>query len=121
MAVADNIRPLAVHASRPFIGPRNFPGSDSVLSRALAAAVAESMAVPGAGANASRYVCISATDDVYVNVVGTAAVPGDVTDGTASVLLSKYKGEHWFACSGVTTISVICAGAAVVTASFYRD
>src|SRR6478735_6862846 len=121
MAAADNIRPLAVHAARPFIGPRNFPGADSVLARALAATVAESMTVPGAGATTPRYVCISATDDIYVSVSGTATVPGDVTDGTASVLLSKYKGEHWFACSGVTTISAICAGAAVVTASFYRD
>lgn len=121
MAAADNIRPLAVHAARPFIGPRNFPGPDSTLSRALGAAVAESIAVPGAGATAPRFVCISATDDVYVNVAGTATVPADVADGTASVLLSKYKGEHWFTCSGVTAISVICAGAAVVTASFYRD
>lgn len=121
MAAADTIRPLAVHANRPFIGPRNFPSPDSTLSRALVATTAESMTVPGSGATAPRFVCISSTEDIYINVAGTAAVPGDVTDGTASLLLSKYKGEHWFLCTGVATISVICAGTAVVTASFYRD
>lgn len=122
MAVADNIRSLALlpHEMNKI---RNFPGSDAVLARALAASTAESITVPGSGATAARYVCISANADIYVSFSTTATVPGDTTDGTASVLLSVYKGEHWFYCSGVTTISVItaAAGGAIVTASFYRD
>lgn len=120
MAVADNIRSLAL-LPLPVNHIRNFPGPDAVLARLLAATTAESITVPGSGATAARYVCISATADIYVSFSTTATVPGDTTDGTASVLLSVYKGEHWFNCSGVTTISVISAGTPIVTASFYRD
>ena len=119
MAVADNIRILTVQGPEPFVSPRNFPAADSVLARLLAAATAEAITVPGTGATAAKYVCISATDDIFVSFTTTATVPGDTTDGTASVLLSKYKGEHWFFCNGVNTISVISSGTPIVTASFY--
>jgi len=123
MAVADNIRGLTVQPFAVGNHPRNFPGADCVLARALAASTAESVAVPGSGATAARYVRIAATEDVYVSFSTTATVPGDVTDGSASELLPKAKGEFWFYCSGVTAISVITAAAAgaIVTASFYRD
>lgn len=119
MAVADNIRIITTTGPEPYIGIRNFPASDSVLARLLAANTAESITVPGSGATAAKYVCISATDDIFVSFTTTATVPGDTTDGTASLLLSKYKGEHWFYCANITTISVISAGTPIVTAAFY--
>lgn len=119
MAVADNIRILTELGPHPFISPRNFPAADCVLARLLAASTAESITVPGTLATAAKYVRISATDDIFISFTTTATVPGDTVDGTASELLSKYKGEHWFFCAGVTTISVISAGTPIVTASFY--
>jgi hypothetical protein len=62
---------------------------------------------------------IAATADIYVSFTGTAAIPGDVTDGTASELLPYSRGDHWFYIRGVTAISVISATTPVVTASFY--
>jgi len=119
MAAADNIRILSVQGRTPFVSPRNFPAADSVLARLLAASTAESITVPGTGATKAAWVCLAATDDVFVSFATTATVPGDVTDGSACPLLSKYKGEHWFFCSGVTAISVISTGTPIVTASFY--
>lgn len=118
MAVADNITPLTAQ-SFDVSGPISFPGTDAVLARLLAANTAESITVPGTGSKAARYVRISATDDIFVSFSTTATVPGDTTDGTASLLL--VKGVHWFYCSGVTTISVISSGTPIVTAAFYRD
>lgn len=86
------------------------PPSGYVLARALAANTAESFAVP-AGA---KFVVLSSTADFYVNCAGTATVPGDTTDGTASEL-----NPSTLDVSGVATISVISAGTPIVTAAFY--
>lgn len=86
------------------------PPSDFVLSRALAADVAESFTVP-AGA---KYVVFSATGDFYANYSATATVPGDVTNGSASELNPTARDV-----SGVATISIIAQAITIVTASFY--
>lgn len=86
------------------------PFSNYVLSKSLAAGVAESFTVP-AGA---EYVIFSATGDFYAKANGTATVPGDVTDGTASELNPTAR-----SCSPAGTISVISSAAVVVTAAFY--
>lgn len=86
------------------------PAAGYVLSRALAANVAESFTVP-AGA---RFVVFSATGDFYANYATTATVPANVTDGTAAELNPSVR-----AIKGVTTISVISAATPTVTASFY--
>lgn len=118
MAVADNIGILTVQPPTVGICPRKPPGLDCVNARLLAAATAENIAVPGAGANAANYVRLAATADIYVNFSGAAAVPGDVTDGTASELIPAGKPE-WYYVKGVTNISVISAVTPIVTASFY--
>lgn len=85
------------------------PASDYVLARDVAAGVAEAFTVP-AGAN---FVVFSSNVDFYAKS-GTAAVPGDVTDGTASEL-----NPVGMALYGVSSISVISAAAGKITASFY--
>lgn len=86
--------------------------SDSVMARALAANTAESITVP----SGARIVVLTCTENFYANPVTTAAVPGDVTDGSASELNPQARSVV-----GVTTISVItaAAGGAVLTAAFY--
>ena len=86
------------------------PFSNYVLAKSLAASVAESFTVPAGAA----YVVFSANGDFYAKVGGTATVPGDVTDGTASELNPTAR-----ACSPASTISVISPYATVVTAAFY--
>ena len=82
----------------------------------VSAGVAISHPVP-TGDNAPRYVLITATDNVYVNFNGTAAVPTTtVSDGTASVLnpgLTILKG-------GVRYISVIAPTGTVITYQFLK-
>src|SRR5258705_4875418 len=120
MAVADNIGRLEI---LPFIvnmTPRRPPAVDCVLARLLAATTAESFTVPGSGANRARYVRLAATDNIYVNWTTTAAVPGDVTDGTASELIKSNSDCEWFYIpAACTAISIISAGTPIVTASFY--
>lgn len=86
------------------------PFSDTVLARSLSAGVAEAFTVP-AGA---RHVVLSATADFHARPDATAAIPGDVTDGTASELNPTIRNVD-----GVASISVISAEACIVTASFY--
>lgn len=81
-------------------------------SKALAASVAESIAVP-AGAD---YVVLSGTADFYARWDGSAAtVPGDIADGSASELNPGPR-----LCKGVANISIISAATPVVTASFWK-
>ena len=86
------------------------PFSDSIMSRSLGVATAEAVTVP-TGAN---YAVFSYTTDVYVLADGTAAVPADVTDGTASELNPTIRD-----CSDVTSISCISPAACVITVAFY--
>lgn len=92
-----------------------FPKPSYVNARALAAGVAESISVPS-GAN---MVFLNTTAHTYVNMGGTAAVPTDLDDGSASALLSD--GGQAYYLDGVTTISVISAGTPIVTATFYKN
>lgn len=84
--------------------------TDDVMSRQLAASVAESITVP----SGARFVLFSATADFYANYGATATVPADNTTGTASELNPSVRDIR-----GVTTISVISAGTPIVTAVFY--
>lgn len=92
--------------------PRPIP--QSVMSRALAASVAEDI-TPPAG---SSYVIFSCTGNFYVQPYATATVPADVTDGTASELNpSGYE----FNTNNLPTFSVIAPAACVITAAFYSS
>jgi hypothetical protein len=82
-----------------------------VNAKSLAASTAESFTVP---TGATR-VIFSATCNFYANPTTTATVPGDVTDGSASMLNPAGWGVR-----DVTAISVIASVACVVTAAFYK-
>lgn len=89
--------------------------SDYVDARVLAAGVAESFTVPAT----ARFVRLSTNDTlVYFNPNGTAAVPGaDISNGSSSVPI-KYQ-SRLMCVDGYSAISVVCAGAAVVTAEWF--
>ena len=82
-----------------------------VNAKSLAASVAESFTVPTGAVR----VIFSATCNFYANPTTTATVPGDVTNGSASMLNPNGWGVR-----DVTTISVIAPTTCVVTAAFYR-
>lgn len=66
--------------------------SDYVSSRALVAGMAKTFTVPanlGTAPQVPAYALILGSDDFYYNRAATATVPGDVSDGTASVLVRK--------------------------------
>jgi len=81
-------------------------------ARDLAANTNETHTVP-AGAD---FVYFSADGDFYAKTNGAAAVPGDVTDGTASEMNPK----HWDL-NGVTSIGLIASAARKITLSFYKS
>jgi hypothetical protein len=80
-------------------------------ARDLAANTNETHTVP-AGAEG---VYFSADGDFYAKMNGAAAVPGDVTDGTASELNPK----GWDL-NGVSSIGLIAPAARKITLSFYK-
>lgn len=85
--------------------------SGYVLSKLLAANVAKTFVVPP-GAKA---VSFSATMDFFATFDGTtAAVPGDVTDGSAACLNPSMR-----AVTKVASISVITPDSGVITAEFW--
>lgn len=84
--------------------------SGYVLSKALAANVAEAFTVP-AGA---RIVVLSGNVDFFADFTTTAAIPGDVTDGSASCLNPAAR-----SCKGLASISVISASEGIITAEFW--
>lgn len=77
---------------------------------AMVANVAQAVTVP-AGA---RYVNFSSTADFYVKFGGTAAVPGAVTDGSASVLNPTLRGID-----GAATIGLIAPAACEITLEYF--
>ena len=81
-------------------------------ARDLAASTNETHTVP-AGAD---YVLFSADGDFYAKPNGAAAVPGDVTDGTASELNPKL-----WSLEGVTSIGLISSATRKITLSFYKS
>ena len=112
------LRSLEVLPFNPGSSPTRVPSTDGVMARSLAAATAESIAVP----SGARYVRLVATQDIFAAYgSAVAAIPGDVTDGTASELL-PYGRDHWrFLGSDVTSISVIGSSTPIVTATFFRE
>lgn len=85
--------------------------SGYVLSKSLVASTAETFTVPP---NA-RIVLLSGNVDFFVDFSGaTAAVPGDVTDGSAACLNPSMR-----SCKGLASISVISADPGIVTAEFW--
>ncbi len=81
-------------------------------ARDLAASTNETHTVP-AGAD---YVIFSADGDFFAKPNGAAAIPGDVTDGSASEL----NPVIWDL-SGVTTIGLIANAVRKITLSFYKS
>jgi hypothetical protein len=81
-------------------------------ARDLAATTNETHTVP-AGAD---YVLFSADGDFYAKPNGAAAIPGDVTDGSASEISPK----AWHL-EGVTSIGLIAPAARKITLSFYKS
>lgn len=97
-------------------GDNPFTPSTYVSARVLAANVAESITVPPLAA----YVLLAGTADFYVNYSGAAAVPAaDIDDGTASELIKVSASAQWRGVKGLASISVVSAGTAIVTASFF--
>lgn len=80
-------------------------------ARSLAANTAESHTVP----DGATQVVFSGTTNFYALANGTAAVPGDVTDGSAAELNPLV----WLL-DGVATIGLIAPAACVVTMTFYK-
>ena len=80
-------------------------------ARDLAASTNETHTVP-AGAD---FVIFSADGDFYAKPNGAAAIPGDVTDGSASEL----NPVIWDL-NGVTSIGLIASSGRKVTLSFYK-
>ena len=92
------------------------PPSDYVLSKTLAASVAESFGTP----DGAEFVAFSSNSDFYANYTTTATVPADVTDGTASELNPTIRRLRFQDGTVIGAISVISAGAAQITASYYK-
>lgn len=98
-----------------------------VSARVLAANTAENITIPP-GVNASgqpegiaSYVRIAANADVFYSFSGAASVPAaDIDDGSASELIKVQGDAVWRKVPpGATALSVVSAGVAIVTASFY--
>ena len=81
-------------------------------ARDLAANTNETHTVP-AGAEG---VYFSADGDFYAKPNGAAAIPGDVTDGSASEINPK----GWYLGDGITSIGLIAPAARKITLSFYK-
>lgn len=113
---------MAAALNRLTTVPFNDPGANPVdpptyvSARVLAANTAESITVP-AGA---VYVRLAANADLYYSFAAAAVVPVDTDDGTSNELLKQQgDAEYRKVPSVATTLSVISAGVAIVTASFY--
>jgi len=77
----------------------------------LGVASAETTNVP----DGAKFVRIKRTTDVFVNFDAAAAVPSDVTNGTASIL----NPEGILNIDGVTYIGLISPAASIVTLEYF--
>ena len=82
--------------------------------RILAANTQESHDVP----TGAKYVRVTATGDVFINIGGTAAVAADITNGTSSILMVNAL-PRVFALGSATTIGVIASAVQTVVLEFY--
>lgn len=88
-------------------------------SRAIGAGAAETFTVPADG----DFMVITANagaTDIYVDRNKTAAVPGDLSDGTASFCIPISSPPTRFQVDRGSTFSVFCVAAGVVTVAYYR-
>lgn len=120
MATANRL--TTINHNEPGYNPLDPP--TYVSARVLAAGVAESITIPQGSAGAgtvAQYVRIAGNADIYYSFSGAAAVPAaDVDDGTASEMIPNACGGQWRKIPPTATLlSVVCAGAAIVTAAFY--
>lgn len=91
--------------------------SDFIDARVLAANTAESHTIP----TGAKFVRVAADVAVYVRVGGTAAVPAaDVTDGSASELLTPNMPPMLLSLGSATAIGLIAGATAHVTLAFYK-
>lgn len=86
------------------------PFSGYVDAKSLAANAAELFTVPAGAA----IMILNATEDFWANAVTTATIPGDTSDGSASILNPTQR-----AVAAGDTVSVISAYACVVTAEYW--
>ena len=82
-------------------------------AKALAAGVAETYTVP----TDVTFVILSGTQPFYINVNGVAAVPGDTSDGTASLYVPS--GAEFEINSGAS-LSIMSPAISVVTIGCYK-
>lgn len=104
---------------KPFTPDRPLPVPDHVLARQVDAATAENVAVP----STARYVRLTSLTAFYMKPDGTAAAAsGDVTDGSASILVpaASMGQSPVFNVEGVANLSVISSsGTILVYAEFW--
>lgn len=101
---------------RSIIGLDVRPAPDYVLSRVLAAGVAESMTVPTAAGKGAICIFGYSTTPCYVNCRATAAVPTDIADGTAAEATPTA-----YELNGGDTVSVIAPATCIVTMAVYAS
>jgi len=89
--------------------------SSYVNSLSLGIATAESATIP----TGAKYIRFKATTLAYADFVTTAAVPADVTDGSAPMILPAGLATEVIPLSGVTAISLISPAASVVTMEYW--
>lgn len=87
------------------------PPSDYVNSVELTADQAESMAIP----ETAKYAQFASTGDFYVNYSTDAAVPEDVSDGSAAEMNPTMRYVL-----GITRLSLVAPADCAVTVSFYK-
>lgn len=98
--------------------PGENPRSASSYVSARAFTTVEAIAIP----SGAKIVRLAGTVDFYFSFTGTAAVPADVDDGTASELVKQQSNAEWFIIPpDATAISLVAGSACVVTASFYTN
>lgn len=107
---------MAVTALKPIVkdgrGLLGFARPGYVLNRSVAASTAENIAIP----SGAQYVNFVANVDFFANFTTTATVPGDVTDGSASMM-----NPGLLSLEGATgNISVISASAGLIQAWFFK-
>jgi hypothetical protein len=87
------------------------PPSDYCNAHDLVAGQAESVSVP----DEARYALFSSTGDFYVNYRTAAALPEDVSDGSAAELNPTMRYV-----TGIQSLSLVAPADCSVTVSYYR-
>jgi hypothetical protein len=116
LLVTRQERLLQLRALNPFVPIMMFPLAAK--AAVLLANVAQDIPIP----SGAKYMVLRGTADYWVSVNGNAAVPvasiGLTDEGNASFL--RPDGVVWY-CEELKSISVVAAGAAIVSALFYSQ